>query len=167
MSSPAILCLLLISLILFSTPAVGDDALTVYEALQQYGFPVGILPVGVTSYELDTSTGEFTVYFNETCTFNIDGYDLKYKTTVTGVVSTDKITNLKGVQVKVLFLWVSIVEVSRDEDELSFSVGIASANFPIDSFVESPQCGCGFDCVNGVGERKSGEFNRTRFVSSS
>ena len=35
----------------------------------------------------------------------------------------------------------------KDDDELQFSVGIASANFPLDGFDESPSCGCGFDCV--------------------
>lgn len=51
---------------------------------------------------------------------------------------------------QVLFLWLNIVEVTRVHDELGFSVGIASASFPIDNFFESPQCGCGFDCVNEV-----------------
>ncbi|KAK6124447.1 hypothetical protein DH2020_041810 [Rehmannia glutinosa] len=82
--------------------------------------------------------------------FTIDGYDLKYKSTITGTISTDRIKNLKGIQVKILFFWVNIIEVTKDDDddELEFSVGIASANFPVDSFYESPQCGCGFDCVN-------------------
>ncbi|KAE8703600.1 exocyst complex component SEC15B-like isoform X1 [Hibiscus syriacus] len=52
-------------------------------------------------------------------------------------------------RVKVFFLWLDIVEVIRDDDELDFSVGIASASFPINNFYECPQCGCGLDCVNG------------------
>ncbi|CAI9761471.1 unnamed protein product [Fraxinus pennsylvanica] len=169
MSIPIITCLLIISLTLFSPPIGADDSLTAYEVLQKYDFPVGLLPKAVTSYELDTSTGEFTVYLNETCSFTIDGYNLKYKTKITGTISKDKITDLKGIQVKVLFFWLNIVEVTRDGDELEFSVGIVSADFPIDNFEESPQCGCGLDCANGNGfeGEKATEFSFKRLVFSS
>ncbi|KAL6208207.1 hypothetical protein ACLB2K_019158 [Fragaria x ananassa] len=124
-----------------------------YEALEEYDFPVGILPKGVLSYEVGNSTGEFSVYLNGSCTFSIDSYELKYKSTITGVITNDKISSLSGIKVKVLFLWLSIVTVVRDEDEIEFSVGIASADFAVSNFVESPTCGCGFDCVN-VNQRK-------------
>ncbi|KAK6124448.1 hypothetical protein DH2020_041797 [Rehmannia glutinosa] len=154
--------ILLISAVLLSapTPAAGDSS-TVYEVLESYDFPVGLLPKGVTSYELDPSSGKFSVYLNKSCSFTIDGYALKYKSTITGTISTDRIKNLKGIQVKILFFWVNIVEVTKDDDddELEFSVGIASASFPVDSFYESPQCGCGFDCVNiDVAGKKSREI---------
>lgn len=172
MYPPAILCLFLLSLS-FLTPspaASGNDTPTVYDVLQQYDFPVGLLPEGVTSYDLDPSTGDFTVYLNETCSFTIDDYKLRYKSKVTGVISKDKLKNLKGISVKILFFWVNISEVTRDEDELEFSVGIASADFPVDNFYECPQCGCGFDC-NAIGEKeRSGfgaYFNFNRFVSLS
>ncbi|KAK9282107.1 hypothetical protein L1049_005019 [Liquidambar formosana] len=134
---------------LFLTSVIGDDTPSAYEVLEEYDFPIGILPKGVTGYELDNSTGEFSAYLNGSCSFTIDGYDLKYKSTITGVISTGKLKSLKGISVKVLFLWLSIVEVIRDGEELDFSVGIASADFPVDNFDECPQCGCGFDCVNG------------------
>ncbi|XP_065864181.1 uncharacterized protein At5g01610-like [Euphorbia lathyris] len=120
--------------------------LTAYEVLEQYDFPIGLLPNGVTAYELDTSTGKFSATLNESCSFTIDSYELKYKSTITGVIAKDKLSSLSGIQVKILFLWLSIVEVIRDDDELEFSVGIASANFGVSNFIESPTCGCGFDC---------------------
>jgi hypothetical protein len=43
--------------------------------------------------------------------------------------------------VKELILWLSIAEVIRDVDELEFSVGIASADFPVRNFDECPACG--------------------------
>ncbi|KAG8389505.1 hypothetical protein BUALT_Bualt02G0236400 [Buddleja alternifolia] len=146
-------CLLLaisVTIISASPEAVAAaDSPTVYEALETYGFPVGLLPKGVTSYELDSATGKFTVHLNKSCSFTIDGYNLNYKTKISGTISTNRIKNLNGIQVKVLLFWVNIIEVTKDGDELELSVGIASADFPMDSFVESPQCGCGFDCVNG------------------
>ncbi|XP_021805195.1 uncharacterized protein At5g01610-like [Prunus avium] len=149
-----LLCLSLFLLVSFSTPSASvNDELTVYQVLEEYDFPVGILPKGVLGYELNNSTGKFSVYLNGTCTFSIDSYKLKYKSTITGVITDDKISSLSGIKVKVLFLWLSIVKVIRDDDELEFSVGIGSADFPVSNFVESPTCGCGFDCVNGKGSK--------------
>ena len=133
-----------------STSSVVDAAdgvpPTVYEVLQEYGFPIGLLPTGATSYELDKSTGKFTVHLNSTCSFKIDSYELKYRSTIEGVIAKVKLSKLSGIQVKVLILWLSIAEVIRDVDELEFSVGIASADFPASNFDECPACGCGFGC---------------------
>ncbi|VVB06992.1 unnamed protein product [Arabis nemorensis] len=128
---------------------VSDQKPTAYDVVKRYNLPVGILPKGVVDYELNTTTGDFKVFFNDTCKFTIQSYQLKYKSTISGVISPGHVKNLKGVSVKVLFFWINIVEVSLDGNDLDFSVGIASASFPAADFVESPQCGCGFDC-NGL-----------------
>ncbi|KAH7578323.1 hypothetical protein ACOSP7_000444 [Xanthoceras sorbifolium] len=140
-----------------------DDTKAVYQVLQEYDFPVGIIPKGATGYKLDNTTGKFSLYLNGTCKFSIDSYELEYKSTITGVIRKDKLSSLSGIKVKVILLWLGISEVIRDDDELEFSVGIASANFPVNNFDESPTCGCGFDCVN-ANEKK---VNLNRFVSSS
>ncbi|KAJ1692098.1 hypothetical protein LUZ63_008796 [Rhynchospora breviuscula] len=130
-----------------SASSPSDSNLTAYQALQTFDFPVGILPAGALGYELDRSTGAFKAYLNGSCQFSIQSYyQLRYKSTISGRITKDRLSNLSGVSVKILFLWLNIVEVSRDGDELYFSVGIASASFGIDNFYESPQCGCGFDC---------------------
>ncbi|PSS09459.1 Protein of unknown function DUF538 protein [Actinidia chinensis var. chinensis] len=164
MSSPALLSLLL--QITIAAAAAAAETATAYDLLQEYDFPAGLLPQGVTGYELDASTGKFKVYLNGTCSFKAEGYDLKYKSTISGVMSKGKIKNLKGISVKVIFLWFDITEVTRDGDDLNLSVGIASAQFGIDNFEGSPQCGCGFDCVN-VEREESVELRINRFVSSS
>uniref|UniRef100_A0A1J3JVF3 DUF538 domain-containing protein n=1 Tax=Noccaea caerulescens TaxID=107243 RepID=A0A1J3JVF3_NOCCA len=147
------------------TAATDDDSPTAYSLLQSYNFPVGILPKGVVSYDLDESTGKFHAYFDKSCSFSLQGsYQLEYKSTISGYISKNKITKLTGVKVKVLFLWLNIVEVIRNGDELEFSVGITSANFAIDEFYESPQCGCGFDCKGS--KSKTDKFGRNPFVSS-
>ncbi|KAF8075547.1 hypothetical protein N665_1087s0016 [Sinapis alba] len=145
--------------------AAESDSPTAYSLLQSYNFPVGILPKGVVAYDLDTSTGKFHVYFNGSCSFSLIGsYQLNYKSTISGYISENKLTKLSGIKVKVLFLWLNIVEVVRNGDEMAFSVGITSANFEIEEFLESPQCGCGFEC----NELSSDKFDRSfPFVSSS
>ncbi|KAK1412513.1 hypothetical protein QVD17_33828 [Tagetes erecta] len=157
--------ILIISPLSIASP-LSDDNLTVYDVIESYGFPKGILPIGVTGYELDKSTGQFKAFFNGTCSFNLEGtYDLKYKSTIEGVISKGRLKNLSGVSVKVFLFWLNIVEVYTSGDELGFSVGIASAGFPIENFEMCPRCGCGMDCddVDGDRVRKSG---RNYFVSS-
>ncbi|ESQ37896.1 hypothetical protein EUTSA_v10029529mg [Eutrema salsugineum] len=126
--------------------AVSDQKTTGYDAVKSYNLPAGILPKGVVDYKLNPKTGDFNVYFNGTCKFSIQSYQLKYNATISGVISTGNVKNLNGVSVKVLLFWVNKVEVSLDSGNLDFSVGVASASFPAADFVESPQCGCGFDC---------------------
>ncbi|XAR61355.1 hypothetical protein NMG60_11035039 [Bertholletia excelsa] len=168
MSSPALHCLFLVFLVTLTAPSViGDDTPTAYDILEKYDFPVGLLPEGVTGYELDESTGDFKVYLDGTCSFSVEGYDLRYRSPITGVIRKDKITNLKGISVKVLILWFNIGKVTRSGDELDFTVGIASASFTVDNFQECPRCGCGFDCVDG--QKKNGTTKlalRRRFMPS-
>lgn len=118
-----------------------------YEILQSYDFPVGLLPKGATGYDLDEKTGRFNAYFNKPCSFSLDGsYQLKYNSKISGYISKGKISKLSGISVKVLFMWLNIVEVARYGDDLEFSVGIVSADFPINNFDIIPQCGCGLNC---------------------
>lgn len=81
-------------------------------------------------------------------TFCFDVETRKYSLykVIAGVISKGRLTNLTGVSVKVFLFWLNIVEVYVTDDELGFSVGIASAGFPIDNFELCPRCGCGMDC---------------------
>ncbi|CAN1186855.1 hypothetical protein LINPERPRIM_LOCUS11084, partial [Linum perenne] len=81
-----------------------------------------------------------------------------------GYLSENRLTKLTGVSVKILFLWLNIVEVVRSGDDISFSVGIASASFPIENFYICSQCGCGIDC--GGESVVSSKPGRRSFVSS-
>ncbi|MCL7037560.1 hypothetical protein MKW94_023952 [Papaver nudicaule] len=130
-----------------------DDTPSAYEILEDFDFPIGLLPKGVTGYTLDKQTGKFSASMKKTCSFSLEGsYQLRYKSTIRGVISKDKLTNLEGVSVKILLFWVNIIEVVRKGDELEFSVGIASANFGIENFEIQPQCGCGLDCGDSVSD---------------
>ncbi|CAM8987816.1 hypothetical protein QQ045_007465 [Rhodiola kirilowii] len=134
-------------LVLSQSTLISADEPTAYDLLQGYNFPPGLLPKGVTHYDLDTSTGKFHAFLNGACSFSLEGsYKLKYKSTISGTISENRMKDLKGISVQILFLWVNIVEVVREGDELEFSVGIASANFGIENFEVCPQCGCGLNC---------------------
>ncbi|KAE9464075.1 hypothetical protein C3L33_04016, partial [Rhododendron williamsianum] len=72
--------------LLFVSAAAAEETLSAYEVLQQFDFPIGLLPKGATGYELNNSTGDFKAYLGEgTCSFSLEGsYDLKYKSTIKG-----------------------------------------------------------------------------------
>ncbi|XP_043710026.1 uncharacterized protein LOC122658926 [Telopea speciosissima] len=125
---------------------------TVYEMLEKFNFPKGILPEGATGYVL-YDDNRFEVYLNRDCKFNVDGgYTLHYSRKITGRVGFGSLRDLKGVTVKILFLWLGINEVSRGEGNLDFYVGPISASFPLDNFEECPQCGNGVDCPKLVSD---------------
>ncbi|KAK7843174.1 uncharacterized protein LOC112032725 [Quercus suber] len=162
------LCLVLFFTASPSLASSGTNLTTtkpsVYDVIQSFNFPIGILPKGVQGYDLETSTGKFSAFFSGSCSFSLEGsYELKYKPTINGIITKGKLTSLQGVSVKLFFFWVDIIEVRRIGDNLGFSVGIAGADFPIDNFEESPQCGCGLKCNDGVQEK---EVRTNPFVSS-
>ncbi|KAJ0475733.1 hypothetical protein HanHA300_Chr13g0469021 [Helianthus annuus] len=139
-SPPTPLILLPSLLLLISTTTVAaatSDTPMAYDELLAYDFPVGLLPIGVTGYELNKNTDEFKAYLPETCSFKIQGYNLKYKSTISGVIEKGRLKNLKGINMKILVVWLNIVEVSRHGDELDFSVGIMSAGFGVDNLIWS------------------------------
>lgn len=149
-----LLCLFLHQSAVATTLALpaNSDQPSAYDVLQSYNFPEGILPKGITKYDIDRETGRFHAYLDGTCGFSLEGsYQLKYQSEISGYISENKLTSLTGVSVKVLFFWFNIVEVTRNADNIDFSIGIASASFSINNFFVCPQCGCGLDCVNGQG----------------
>ncbi|KFK42634.1 hypothetical protein AALP_AA1G020700 [Arabis alpina] len=144
--------ILVLFFFIFSTSFlfVSGQNLSAYEVLQKNNLPRGILPHGVTKYDLNQKTGYFKVFFNSTCSFPIDSYKVKYQSKISGYLRTGRVRQLQGVSVKVLFFWVHIEEVYRDDDDIDFSVGVASEEFSVRNFERSPQCGCGFDCYRPV-----------------
>ncbi|KQK06184.1 uncharacterized protein LOC100830715 [Brachypodium distachyon] len=125
-----------------SVPAEPPSA---YEMLEKFGFPKGILPVGVTGYKLRRSDGAFQVFMDRDCEFEVDGgYRLTYQRTISGRVAGGSIRDLRGVSVKMFFVNWGIDQVLMvDADHLMFYVGPISQAFTTDNFLESPECrGC-------------------------
>lgn len=124
------------------------ESKTAYEVLEEYDFPIGLLPTNVESYTLDTSDGSFEVYLSSICSFTIDSYTLTYKKTITGEISTDTLKDLSGVTVKVWIFSFSITKVIRDGTNLKFYVGSISKSFPVSNFDECQSCDSSTDCLS-------------------
>lgn len=146
-----ILCSIIMINPVFCSSSDQRQSRTAYEILKDYDFPVGLLPQGVTGYDLNITTGKFVVYFDHTCSFSLQrSYHLKYKPIIRGYVSNGKLSRLEGIYARLFLVWKEIVEIVRNGDELVFSVGPLSSVSPIHHFDQSPQCGCGFNCVMAI-----------------
>lgn len=133
-------------LILMYSTLANSERPTAYEVLQDFDFPVGLLPKGVTGYHLNSTTGKFTTFLNDTCTFSHGQYQLQYQSTIDGYISKRKLSRLVGVNVKVFHWSLNIEEILRRGNDIDFSVGVGNAWFPMEYFEESPQCVCGMHC---------------------
>lgn len=134
-------------LLLHSTVVNSHEIPTAYEVLEDYNFPVGLLPDGVvTGYELNPFTGEFTAYLSGNCSLFEGGYQVKYEPVIRGLITQGKLSKLEGVSVVFFRKWRNIVQIIRHGNHVYFSVGMASERFHVKDFEESPQCDCGLNC---------------------
>eukprot|EP00250_Pteridium_aquilinum_P003746 c14045_g1_i1 orf=83-553(+) len=147
MSSPFYLLLsLLLSLCLIAPThsTALSNTTTAYDILEENGFPAGLLPSTVSGYDL-ANDGTFGLYLDAACTVKIPNlYPIKYKATITGTITTGKISSLSGITVKVLFIWWSISSITVSSENLVFKVGPATASYAITNFSENPECESSF-----------------------
>jgi hypothetical protein len=137
-------CLLLAAVaaavVLAATSADTPTAVpSAYNMLGQYGFPPGIIPQGVQSYDL-RQDGSFEVDFSGDCAMRIGGFKIRYSSRVAGNIQNGTISGLEGVKVRIVIAWVRIREVSRDGDDIRVHARSISKAFPVGDFSVSPQC---------------------------
>ncbi|KAI3819226.1 hypothetical protein L1987_13051 [Smallanthus sonchifolius] len=119
----------------------GDGEQSAYQVLQRYNLPIGLLPNGAFGYTLDPNSGRFPVNLSSNCNFHVGGYEINYSPPITGVISQNNLGEIGGVKVKVLFFWINIVNVNRNQDQLRFNVGgLVNKDFPVNDFNLCPKC---------------------------
>ncbi|KAG0554012.1 hypothetical protein M758_12G058800 [Ceratodon purpureus] len=121
--------------------SVTSDGSDVYERLETFGFPEGLLPHIVTGYTFEPS-GRFTLYLASKCQVLIqDKYPLIYEKKITGMLSYGRLQGLKGITVKALYVWWGITGIALGDDHsLYFEIGILSTSFPYSNFDDPPVC---------------------------
>ncbi|XP_022153865.1 uncharacterized protein LOC111021277 [Momordica charantia] len=119
----------------------GSDAPSVYEILPKYGLPRGLLPDSVTDYTL-SSDGRFAVHLAKPCYVKFD-YLVYYDKTISGKLEYGSITDLDGIEVQKLFLWLNVKEIRVDlppSDNIYFQVGFINKKLDIDQFMTVHSC---------------------------
>lgn len=117
---------------------------SVYDILEQYGLPRGLLPDSVKSHSL-AENGEFVVKLERPCYIPFD-YLVYYEASITGTLKYGSITNLKGIQVQRFFLWFDVDEIKVDlppSDSIYFLVGFINKKLDVQQFQTIRSCGKG------------------------
>ncbi|KAF5770266.1 hypothetical protein HanRHA438_Chr14g0668441 [Helianthus annuus] len=143
MAAKTLTLLTLLTLTLISsTSALSGDPPTVYQILEKYGLPTGLLPDSVKSYSLSPDDGSFVVELEQPCYIQFD-YLVYYDTKITGKLNVGSITDLDGIQVKRFLFWFSVDEIRVDlpsSDNIYFTVGIINKKLDIDQFETVHSC---------------------------
>ncbi|GLJ16684.1 hypothetical protein SUGI_0286540 [Cryptomeria japonica] len=118
-----------------------DDKKSVYDVLESFNFPKGILPANAKEYFLHAD-GNFQVLLDGLCNIKIEekGYQIRYEKKVMGNISAGSLKHLKGVRVKVSFVWLDVSAVKLSKGKLKFYVGPFSAAFDASGFDDTPIC---------------------------
>ncbi|KAJ7530854.1 hypothetical protein O6H91_14G021800 [Diphasiastrum complanatum] len=132
-----LIILLLLSLQVRLTVAAQPSA---HEKLKSYGFPAGLLPDTVVDYSLQED-GSFVVHLRSKCAVTLrKTYHVAYSSTITGMLESGSLKGLTGINVKAFKVWWLIRSIRVSNNNLIFEVGIMSAKFPVENFIESPGC---------------------------
>ncbi|KAI3706335.1 hypothetical protein L6452_23992 [Arctium lappa] len=107
------LLILTLLAVISSTPLISANPPTIYEALEQFGLPVGLLPDSVTSYTYDPTDGSFVVELKKPCYIKFD-YLVYFKTKITGKINYGVLSEIKGLQAQVFLFWLNIDEIRVD-----------------------------------------------------
>nr|XP_043638425.1 uncharacterized protein LOC122609447 [Erigeron canadensis] len=119
----------------------GDGQLSVYDVLQSYNLPIGLLPNTTLEYNVDPNTGQFSVNLTQPCDTFAAGFQISYEPTITGVISQNKIEELEGVKLKVYFFSIGIKNITRDQDNvIGLKVGWITRYGPISDFSTCNEC---------------------------
>ncbi|CAI9100290.1 OLC1v1037255C1 [Oldenlandia corymbosa var. corymbosa] len=126
----------------FAASSTAPTLTAAHSELSSYGFPVGLLPRNIVTYNLNRTSGNFVVKLGDTCRITIppDNYLATYSKTITGKIVDNRIAELDGIGVRAFFRWWGITGIRSNGQDLTFEVGMITKSFPSKNFDESPEC---------------------------
>uniref|UniRef100_A0A7N0VLN2 DUF538 family protein n=1 Tax=Kalanchoe fedtschenkoi TaxID=63787 RepID=A0A7N0VLN2_KALFE len=112
----------------------------IHDLLPKYGFPRGLIPNIVKSYTL-TDDGDLQIFLQHPCYVQFDQL-VYYDKVVKGKLKYGSVTAVSGIQIKKLFVWVTVtgMDADFDSDMVEFHVGALSQKLPAKQFQEIPSC---------------------------
>ncbi|KAL6209042.1 hypothetical protein ACLB2K_019985 [Fragaria x ananassa] len=148
-NSIPILCFLLLIPIMILT-SDSKPPPSVYEVLRAHGLPMGLLPKGVTKFEIDEG-GRFQVHLDQACNAKFES-ELHYDRNVSGTLSYGRIGALSGISAQELFLWFPVKGIRVDVPSsgiIYFDVGVVYKQFSLSLFETPPDCTAATADVDG------------------
>lgn len=139
-NSIPILCFLLL-LSIVTTASESKPPSSVYDVLRAHGLPMGLLPKGVTKFEIDEG-GQFQVHLDQACNAKFES-ELHYDRNVSGTLSYGRIGALSGISAQELFLWFPVKGIRVDVPSsgiIYFDVGVVFKQFSLSLFETPPEC---------------------------
>ncbi|PKI73626.1 hypothetical protein CRG98_006000 [Punica granatum] len=112
----------------------------VHDLLPKYGFPRGLIPNNVKSYNL-SDDGSFEIQLGRPCYVHFDEL-VYYDRRIKGKMSYGSAAGVSGIQAKKLFVWVSVTAIQVDSASgmMEFYVGALSEKLPMKQFERIPEC---------------------------
>ncbi|CAH8362113.1 unnamed protein product [Eruca vesicaria subsp. sativa] len=135
-----VLHLLIIASVTISILAENDS---IYDVLKAHALPMGLLPKGVKEFNVDTKTGQFSVFLNRSCKAKYES-EIHYEANITGTIGYGSIGGLTGITAQELFLWFPVKGIRVDipsSGVIYFDVGVVRKQYSMALF-ETPR-----DCV--------------------
>ncbi|XP_074577430.1 uncharacterized protein At5g01610-like [Curcuma longa] len=133
-ASRLLLLLLLVVLLVSATSAskLGD-------LLKKYDLPKGILPHA--KHHSLSDDGDLTVELKAPCYIQFSDL-VYYDRSIAGTLSYGALSDLSGVQVKKLFVWlpVSAIEARPDSGTVDFKVAFLTLSYSADEFQKTRDC---------------------------
>lgn len=134
--------LLLLALLPLTTTALDDQE--IYEFVEAFGLPPGVLPDSVTSHEIVPTENGYSLIINlkNACYIKYGDYLVHFDSKITGTISIQQITNLKGLTATSYPTWLNVDEITlTDEvDKIRFSIGATNVDIDYTRFETIPTC---------------------------
>ncbi|XP_076913433.1 uncharacterized protein LOC143572056 [Bidens hawaiensis] len=124
---------------LLALAALTSAAPTIYDLVNQFGFPSGIIPDSVAYYEANDADGTFVIYLKKPCYVKYE-YLVSFDTELSGKISYGLITNVKGLKAQSPEGWIDIDEIAVVGSSLQFTLGGAYVQSDIALYVSIPTC---------------------------
>ncbi|KAE8730562.1 hypothetical protein F3Y22_tig00002919pilonHSYRG00176 [Hibiscus syriacus] len=131
---------------IFILALVNGEQDSIYDMLKAHGLPMGLLPKGITRFDID-NTGRFEVQLDQECNAKFES-ELHYDRNVSGTLSYGQIGDLLGISFQELFLWFPVKGIRVDIPSsglIYFDVGVIFKQLSLSLF-ETPR-----DCT-AIGE---------------
>ncbi|XP_057539042.1 uncharacterized protein LOC130817385 [Amaranthus tricolor] len=126
-----------------SNPINSSSSPDIHDILPYYNLPKGVIPNGVKCYTLSSINGSFTLEMEHPCYVKFpDNQIVYYDKIIKGKLSYGKVSDVKGIQAKKFFVWVSVTGMEMDPDSgmVEFFVGALSQKLPAKMFEVIPTC---------------------------